>query len=255
MGKFINRLGEIHISNEGYSMKITKYDGKMNCQVTFDDTRNTILSGLSYQHIKSGSIKNPFHPSVFGVGCIGIGKYKAHTGRKPNKNYEKWQSILERTNCPKYKEKFPTYKDVMVCDEWKCFQNFAKWHEENWKPYMDNSWDLDKDIKVRGNKIYSPKTCSFVPKSINYVFVKKVIKNKQLPTGVVYNTRNNCFMVNISLEGKPKSFSPYITLEEAFEKYKFEKEKYIKRLADQWRDKIEPLVYQSMYNWKILINE
>ena len=37
--------------------------------------------------------------------------------------------------------------------------------------------DLDKDIKIEGNKIYSPETCMFIPKEINVVFSHKTKTN------------------------------------------------------------------------------
>lgn len=41
------------------------------------------------------------------------------------------------------------------------------------------------------------------------------------------------------------------TEEEAKLKYATEKENYIKRLADIWKDKIEERVYLAMYNYKV----
>ena len=46
-------------------------------------------------------------------------------------------------------------------------------------------WELDKDILVKGNKIYSPDTCCFVPKEVNTVFTKRQSKRGDYPIGVI----------------------------------------------------------------------
>ena len=55
-----------------------------------------------------------------------------------------------------------------VCEEWKHFSNFKKWFDEN---YIEG-FDIDKDILIKGNKVYSPEACSFVPriKSENQIY-------------------------------------------------------------------------------------
>lgn len=64
----------------------------------------------------------------------------------------------------------PTYEGCTVCDEWLYFSNFKKWFDEN---YIEG-FQLDKDIIIRGNKVYSPQTCCFVPKEINIISKIKV---------------------------------------------------------------------------------
>ena len=51
--------------------------------------------------------------------------------------------------------------------------------------------------------------------------------------------------------GKYTNLGNYDTIEKAFSIYKLNKLKEIKRVADKWKDKIEPHVYQAMYNYKI----
>lgn len=76
--------------------------------------------------------------------------------------YNKWLSMLERCSA-NYYLKYPTYAGVMLCDDWVYFSNFKSWMEQQ-------PWDgmqLDKDILVKGNKIYGPNTCVFIPRQIN----------------------------------------------------------------------------------------
>ena len=73
-----------------------------------------------------------------------------------------------------------TYKDVFVCNEWLCYENFEKWFEDNYYVVNNEIMNLDKDILIKGNRIYSPETCCFVPRRLNILFVntnkKEVIK-------------------------------------------------------------------------------
>ncbi len=80
--------------------------------------------------------------------------------------YSRWNSILMRCYCNSYHERFPTYKDCTVAKEWHNFQNFAKWFEEN---YIEG-YHVDKDIKVKGNRVYGPDTCIFVTPQKNKEF-------------------------------------------------------------------------------------
>lgn len=80
--------------------------------------------------------------------------------------YSRWRSMLYR--C--YSGKCPGYEGVTVCEEWLTFSNFEKWMKEQMK-YIDLSdRQLDKDVLVPGNKVYSRKTCHFVPRRVNCMF-------------------------------------------------------------------------------------
>lgn len=239
------RVGETHFSNQGCKMKIIEYFGKNKCTVEFDN--GYIKRNLSYKNISLGNVKNKKLPSVFGVGFIGSGKYD-----RPNYpiHYKKWKGMLERSYSEKYHEVRPTYKNVTVCEEWHNFQNFAVWFEEN---YIEG-FELDKDILVKGNKIYSPDTCCFVPAEINLVMAYKCVKDKKYPVGV-HKEKSGRFLAICTIDGKPCRLGMFDTPEEAFQVYKTEKEKYIKKIADKWKDKISNKVYEAMYSYKVEITD
>ena len=75
-----------------------------------------------------------------------------------------WRSMLQR--CYMQNESQKTYIGCSVVNEWHNFQNFAKWFELNW-PKDGGLYELDKDIKVKGNKTYGPDFCLFVTKQEN----------------------------------------------------------------------------------------
>jgi hypothetical protein len=109
-------------------------------------------------NIRRGIVKDYMMPVVFGVGFMGDGKYKSRVNKEKTEAYKAWMRMLGRTYSSSYKEKFPTYKGVTTCDLWHNFQNFAAWFDLN---YIEG-FHLDKDIKIKGNKVYSPEACLFV---------------------------------------------------------------------------------------------
>jgi hypothetical protein len=250
---FRDKTGEKHITSQGYKIEIIECNNSHDCTVKFED--DFIINNLHYSNIKKGNIKNPYHPSVHGIGYLGEGVYKAHIGKTATKCYLKWNRMLQRCYDKKYQEKKPTYKEVSVCEEWHNFQNFAKWYEDNYNPETMQGWHLDKDILVKRNKVYSPETCCFVPQEINALFLKSQNKRGTSPVGVFNTVRNNKYTIGITLPNGSKSTKSYDTAELAFEAYKNTKENYIKEVADKWKDQIDLRVYQAMYNYKVEITD
>lgn len=108
-------------------------------------------------------VKDHCKPSVFGVGYLGVGPYKANSRRVKSKAYNAWHNMIQRCYSEKYQEKYPYWKDCTVVDDWLNFQNFAGWFYLN---YIEG-FDLDKDMQIKGNRVYGPQACKFIPKSEN----------------------------------------------------------------------------------------
>lgn len=119
-------------------------------------------------------VNDKMNNTVYGIGHFGYGKYI-----KGEKSYSRWSNMLKRCYSKEFHKENKSYIGCYVCDEWLNYQNFAKWFYDN---YVEE-YHLDKDLKIYGNKLYSPDTCIFVPRSINNFFWKK--KYKELPNGVV----------------------------------------------------------------------
>lgn len=239
-----NRTGEKHITNEGYGVEIIEYFGALNCTIQFED--GNIIINREYSSIVRGTIKNPYHKSVHGVGYFGNGRYSSKTHFKI---YYTWNGMLERCYSEKLQKKRPTYIDCTVDTGWCNFQNFAKWFEENYK----ENQHLDKDILIKGNKIYSPDTCAFVPQQINYLFVKCNSKRGKYPIGVF--KRGNRFKVQMNINSIQVHLGLFNTPEEAFQTYKTAKEKYIKEVANKYKDQITEQTYQALINYQVEITD
>ena len=159
--------------------------------------------------------------------------------------YNKWRQMIKRCGNHKY----PTYIDCTICDEWHTFSNYEKWHNEH---YIDG-YALDKDILVKHNKIYSPDTCCFVPKEINNMFIKCKNTRGKYPIGVNKHA-NGSFMAQINMNEKVY-LGTYNTQEEAFQAYKQAKEDWIKEVANKWKDKLEPKVYDALIKYEVEITD
>lgn len=215
-------VGKKFITNYGYEIEIIEKLEHPMRKIRFDNGYEIIVF---MQAIKTGKIKNPYHPSVFGVGYYGVGDYKALVNRKQTPEYEVWYSMLCRCYDEKYQEKNPTYKGTIVCKEWHNFQNFAKWYNENHPKIEGIKFHLDKDLLQQDikNKIYSPDTCIFLPHNVNSFLTNKQSDNTSGYIGACWNKVMKKWQANIRLfgEGKKKHLGSFTTPEEAYEVYKF----------------------------------
>ena len=248
-----DRTNEIGYNNDGEEMRIIRYGGALDIDVQFDD--GTIVEHRKHCAFKRGSIKNPMRPSVWGIGFIGIGKFKPYDENgKPTKCYRTWEPMMRRCYNPKFHEKEPTYENCTVCEEWHNFQVYAKWDNENYYEVENERMVLDKDILKKGNKIYSPDTCIFVPQRINMLFVKRDKLRGEFPIGVCKN--GNGFMAQLNKgNGKQIYLGTYDTVEEAFQVYKQAKEQYIKEVAEEYKGRIDPRAYEAMMKYEVEITD
>ena len=238
-----NRVGEKWITNQGYLVEITQYISSKNCTIQFED--GSTLSNLYFVNIVKGKVSNPNHKSVNGVGCVGKG-FKNLT---KTICYMKWADMLKRTHNKKYLLSRPKYLNVTVCNEWLDFSSFADWFNKKYNSEIMQDWHLDKDLLSKGNKIYSPETCCFIPLEINSIFVSKRVRKNDLPRGI--GKVKERYRVRVA----NKHYGYFDTVEEAFQAYKIAKEAYIKEVADKWQPYIEPKVYIAMYNYEVEITD
>lgn len=254
------RLGEVKLSNEGCEMKIIEYNGRHDIMVEFQDEYKAKVH-TCYGNFKSGKVKNPYHKSVYNVGYLGIGEYRCKNEGKYTKEYTAWHSMLQRCYDPYELNRCPTYINCFVCNEWHNFQNFAKWYKENYYECNDEKMCLDKDILIKGNKIYSPDTCMIVPERINTLFLKQKSVRGKYPIGVYWCKERNKYHVHFQMydetikKSKPKFIGRYDTIEEAFLNYKQFKENNIKQTADKYKDLIPQKLYEALYKYEVEIND
>ena len=214
-------VGTKHITNEGYEIEIVE-------KIDYNRRRIRFENGYEFttncSNINEGRIKNPYHPSVFGVGYLGGGDYRTNINNKDTLEYTVWHSMIKRCYSNKCQEKRPTYKGITVCEKWLNFQNFAKWYEDNYPKIHNVKFSLDKDLlqEVIENKIYSPTTCIFLPHNVNSFLANKQLNNTSGYVGVGWYKSSKKWVAKISLfgEDKLKHLGYFSTSESAYEVYK-----------------------------------
>ena len=252
-----NRIGERKIMNCGEECEIVEYKNAKNIIVRFVNTEE--LVNCTYRQFKIGKVKSRFIPTVCGVGITGLEQTKENG--KHVKSYNTWKHMLRRCYSEKYHQKQPTYKDCSVCDEWLFYPNFKEWFNKNYYEINNQRMELDKDILKKGNKVYSPENCVFVPQSINTLFIKKNANRGELPIGVSLNKETNkyqtyCNIFDASIrKNKNKNLGSYTTPEEAFNAYKITKEDSIKLVAEYYKDRIPEKLYEAMYKYEVHIDD
>lgn len=246
----IYRIGEKNINKQGLQMVIINYRDRHNIDVKFDN--GYIVNETTYMEFCNGSILNPLFPSYLNKGFLGIGEYKTRENNIKTSAYVKWGSMLTRCYSSKYKE--ITYQDCFVCDEWLNYQNFAKWHYENYYLLENERVELDKDILERDNKEYCPQKCMYVPHKINSIICNRSNNRGKYAIGVS-QTPNGKFISNCNINGKTKYLGLFTTELEAFLAYKKAKESEICRLAETYRGKIPDKVIETIQQYKVRIKD
>jgi len=165
-------------------LKVIKYTSASSVTVKFLDTG--YITTAQANAVEQGAVKDKLRPSVHSVGFIGEGKYNSLF-----RAYHIWAKMLSRCYSDKTQEMYPTYKGCTVDRSWHDFQVFAEWFDLN---YSEGA-ELDKDIKVDGNKIYSPKTCLLVSHKENVIKARAKRYKVTTPIGdsiEVYNLAKYC---------------------------------------------------------------
>jgi hypothetical protein len=161
--------------------------------------------------------------------------------------YTKWCGMIKRCYSDKYQGKYPSYIGCTVINEWLIFSKFKEWMEsQDWK-----GKELDKDLLIQGNKIYSPEACMFVSQAVNSLLVgssKAIMKR-----GISRHKKTNTFNARVGINGKRKSLGYFKTKKEASEAYKTAKSENIVNVANEQCDvRIKNLLLKLATNIKHL---
>lgn len=243
-----SKVGVEGYNNIGLHMVVVNYRNYDDIDVMFDD--GYINKHKSFQNFKVGQIKNNNYPSVFGIGILGD-KYKCKENGKYLKEYQMWANMLNRCYLKTNKH----YVDCEVDENFKHYEYFYEWcnSQENWKNIKEqNRIALDKDILVKGNRIYSPDTCCIVPHNVNCIFMKHKNQKHNCPSGVTFSPKDNMYYSSCTLYGKVER-NYFHNMTDAFYWYKSKKEAAIKKMAEieYLNGNINKKCYDAMINYEV----
>lgn len=249
-----NLVGKVFKSRNYGDYIVTAYKNAKEISIKFLQTGFETTSEL--KEVKSGAVKDYFLPTVSGVGYLGIGDHECQYvnafGKKTNTpEYEVWNGMLKRCYNKEWRDKGKhlSYEGATVCKEWHNFQNFAEWYK-SMKP--QEGFALDKDLKIIGNREYSPQACSFVPPRVNSLFTGTK-DDRDLPRGVHMCNTKGKFIVqlhkgDVTAKGNPKQtyLGAYGNKDEAIAVYRKAKIEIVSQVADEYKDVLDPVVYQNL---------
>ena len=245
-------VGKVCKSKSSGDFKILKYNGSGNVEILFLKTGYETAARLD--HIKSGEVKDPYSPSVCGVGILGT-KYPSTVNSRNTKEYALWQRMLKRCYSTTFKKRRPTYEGCEVSDNFKSYEYFYEWCQ-NQIGFNVEGWHLDKDLLVKGNKVYSENTCVFIPQEINSMLIKSDKRRGEYLIGACWHKKGKAFVATVNKnKGKSEHLGLFNTELEAFNAYKTAKESFIKEQANKWKSQVDIRAYNALMNYEVNIDD
>ena len=245
-------IGKVCKSKSSGDFKILKYNDTANVEIQF--LKTGFETTVQLVQVKSGKVKDPYVHSVFGVGISGT-KYPSKVNGVKTKEYVLWHSMLTRCYSDTYKKKRPTYEGCEVSDNFKSYEYFYEWCQ-NQIGFGVEEWQLDKDLLVKGNKVYSEGSCVFLPSEINSLLTKRTASRGEYLIGVSWHKTHKTFAAKVGKnKGKPEWLGSFKTELEAFNAYKQAKESFVKEQANKWKGKIDDRAYEALINYTVEITD
>ena len=245
-------VGKILKSKNSGDFKIVKYNNTADVEIQFLKTDYETTATLG--DIRNGKVKDPYLPSVFGIGVLGT-KYPSKANGVNTKEYELWCNMLRRCYSDNSKKKNPTYEGCEVSDNFKSYEYFYEWcHKQI--GFGNKDWQLDKDLLIKGNKVYNENICVFLPKEINSLLTKSAASRGEHLIGVCWSKTHKAFVATVSKnKGKREHLGLFNTELEAFNAYKTAKESFIKEQANKWKGQIDERAYEALMNYTVEITD
>ena len=163
--------------------------------------------------------------------------------------------MLQRCYSDTLKKKYPTYEGCEVSDNFKYYEYFYEWcHKQI--GFGNEGFHLDKDLLIRGNKVYSESTCVFLPQEINSLLTKRTSLRGNHLIGVYWDKTHKAFIALVNKnKGKQEHLGYFNTEIEAFKAYKTAKESFIKEQANKWKSQIDSRAYKALMKYTVNIDD
>jgi hypothetical protein len=245
MKKIEDITGKVFVNKEGLKATVVSYEGSQKVRIRFEDGTEVVRK---LQWLEAGVFSNGKRKNL-----------KIH--QYPRKYITRFQSIyfgmLLRCNLTEDLAISRGSKSYMGCtyhQDWNTSKSFCEWAEKQIGSH-NIDWELDKDILFKGNKIYGPDTCCFVPSEVNVALTKSNAKRGLYPIGVRKVSKGRRFSAQIGGTKSKTHLGTFDTPEEAFFAYKTAKEVYIKSLALKYKDELDPRAFQALMSYEVEITD
>jgi len=163
--------------------------------------------------------------------------------------YQLWSDMYKRVT---YGTAGHRYLNCSIHPDFMDYRKFVDWcHAQI--GFGKPRFCLDKDVLVKGNTLYGPDTCCFIPYKINSSLTMCNAARGSLPIGV--RASGSKFKANIKIRRKSYYFGPFETVVEAFNAYKAARENAIREMAEEHKHEISERAYQALMNFKIEITD
>lgn len=152
-------------NNAGDIFTVIRRNSKK-CIVLFKDTQ--YMTEAYWVNVVVGKISDPYKKTFMGVGYQGEFERVFYW----QKAKQLWSNMMKRCYNPKDERGY--YGRCFVSPRWQCFANFLNdlpslENFSNWLNFEDTGikYNLDKDLKIPNNNIYSEHTCGFELEAYN----------------------------------------------------------------------------------------
>lgn len=112
-----------------------------------------------------------------GVNDVNAQTHRIENGKRVKDSYYSiWKNILERVYLKNrhQQKKNIRYTEITVHPDWHRFSKLKEWLDN--QPQTDwRDLYIDKDLLVKGNKVYGPDTCCFLTSQENSIFRPSVV--------------------------------------------------------------------------------
>lgn len=179
---------------------------------------------MTYLNCKASPLveQKPYVPYnrrlVYGIGINDFPTPVVVNG-KIIRAYSLWTTMLKRCYSAGCQKKQPTYTGCSVSKEWLSFTAFETWFAAN---YIEG-YQLDKDLLVTGNRVYSSETCIFVSHAINSLLLDCRAARGEHPLGVSFNKRAKKYVAQISTGMDRRGLGYFSTALAAHQAWQLEK--------------------------------
>jgi len=164
--------GKIYQNNVGLKFKVLSQNRKIKTETYYNIKflKTNSIKIAERRNILHGRVTDNFDKHIYNVACKGN-----ICTSKPLINkiaFKRWYAMIERCyNLNAINYKSYGAKGVFVSERWLCFENYFNdiFNLQGFDEikYLKGEIQLDKDLKILGNKEYSLEKCIFVDKNIN----------------------------------------------------------------------------------------